>query len=232
MVSILDTAALQASVSDEEIVSRVVGGETGMFEILMRRHNRRLYRAARAILRDDNEAEDVMQDTYVRAFEHLNQFAGLARFSTWLTRIAVHEALARRRRINRYHDCNAGIGREGTHMIGYASAAPSPEEEASGSEMQRLLDEAVERLPESYRIIFMLRDVEEMSTAQAAEVLDIGGENVKVRLHRARGLLRKSLYEHVGMRGVFAVHAVRSEQGAENLARTNELTSKEELLAA
>jgi RNA polymerase sigma-70 factor (ECF subfamily) len=95
-------ATSQEPLSDEEIVARVLTGETGMFEIVMRRHNQRLYRVARAILRNDGEAEDVMQDAYVHAYEHLDQFAGRAKFSTWLTRIAVHEALARQRRGNRF----------------------------------------------------------------------------------------------------------------------------------
>src|SRR5262250_549423 len=92
------------TLSDEEVVRRVLAGETPLYEVLMRRYNTRLYRVARAILRNDGEAEDVMQDTYVRAFEHLDQFAGRAKFSTWLTRIAVHEALARQRRGNRYQE--------------------------------------------------------------------------------------------------------------------------------
>ena len=102
MVSTAETATSQELLSDEEVVVRVLAGETAMFEVVMRRHNQRLYSVARAILRNDGEAEDVMQDAYVRAYEHLNQFAGRAKFSTWLTRIAVHEALARQRRGNRY----------------------------------------------------------------------------------------------------------------------------------
>src|SRR5690348_17427185 len=91
------------SLSDEEVVRRVLDGETALFELLMRRYNQRLYRVSRVILRDDAEAEDVMQDAYVRAYEHLHQFAGKAAFSTWLTRIAIHEALARKRRRGRQY---------------------------------------------------------------------------------------------------------------------------------
>src|SRR6202158_6551414 len=98
MVSPTEVATSQELLSDEEVVARVLAGETGMFEIIMRRHNQLLYRVARAILRNDSEAEDVMQDAYVRAYEHLDQFAGRAKFSTWLTRIAAHEALARQQR--------------------------------------------------------------------------------------------------------------------------------------
>src|ERR1700730_19085881 len=104
MVSPTEVATSQEPLSDEEVVTRVLAGETGMFEIIMRRHNQLLYRVARAILRNDGEAEDVMQDAYVRAYEHLDQFAAKAKFSTWLTRIAVHEALARHHRRNRFEE--------------------------------------------------------------------------------------------------------------------------------
>src|ERR1700741_3323201 len=102
MAAALLEQAKQEAWSDEEIVSRVLAGETGLYELVMRRHNQRLYRVARAILRDDAEAEDVMQDTYVRAYEHLADFEGRAKFSTWLTRIAFHEALARCQRHSRF----------------------------------------------------------------------------------------------------------------------------------
>ncbi len=102
-----------------------------MFEIVMRRHNQRLYRVARAILRNDGEAEDVMQDAYVRAYEHLDQFAERAKFSTWLTRIAVHEALARQHRGNRYQELEPTSEREGDPMDRFASLAPDPEQQAS-----------------------------------------------------------------------------------------------------
>src|ERR1043166_577942 len=103
----LAPVSAQSELRDEEVVARVLAGETALFEILMRRYNQRLYRVSRVILRDDGEAEDVMQDAYVRAYEHLNQFAGKAAFSTWLTRIAIHEALARKRRRERIDELDA-----------------------------------------------------------------------------------------------------------------------------
>src|SRR5512144_1472201 len=114
MVSPAEVATSQEPLSDEEVVTRVLAGETGLFEIIMRRHNQRLYRVARAILRNDAEAEDVMQDAYVRAYEHLGQFAGKAKFSTWLTRIAVHESLSRRRRVKRHQELEPMSEQDGT----------------------------------------------------------------------------------------------------------------------
>ena len=231
MVSTAEAATSQEPLSDEEVVARVLAGETGMFEVVMRRHNQRLYSVARAILRNDGEAEDVMQDAYVRAYEHLNQFAGRAKFSTWLTRIAVHEALARQRRGNRYQELEPMSEREGDPMDRFASLTPNPEQQASNSEIRRLLEEAVDSLPDNYRTVFMLRDIEEMSTTDTADVLQITEENVKVRLHRARVLLRKSLYARAGMekKEVFNFHAVRCDRVVKNVfERIQKLSSKTE----
>jgi RNA polymerase sigma-70 factor (ECF subfamily) len=215
----MDVSIVQEPPSDEEVVERVLEGETAMFEILMRRHNQRLYRVARSILRNDSEAEDVMQDAYVRAYEHLAQFAGRAKFSTWLTRIAVHEALARQRRGKRYQDTEPMSELEGDPMDRFSSLTLNPEQQASNSEVRRLLEEAVERLPDAYRTIFVLRDVEEMSTADAAEALEITEENAKVRLHRARALLRKNLFDRAGMvqKEAFNFHAVRCDRVVKNV---------------
>ena len=235
MVSTAEVATSQEPLSDEEVVVRVLAGETGMFEVVMRRHNQRLYSVARAILRNDGEAEDVMQDAYVRAYEHLNQFAGRAKFSTWLTRIAVHEALARQRRGNRYQELEPMSEREGDPMDRFASLTPNPEQQASNSEIRRLLEEAVDNLPDSYRTVFMLRDIEEMSTTDAADVLEITEENVKVRLHRARALLRKSLYARAGMQKneAFNFHAIRCDRVVKNVfERIQKLISKTEGPAA
>lgn len=184
--------------TDEEVVARVLAGETALFEIIMRRYNQRLYRVARAILRQDAEAEDVMQDTYVRAYQHLGQFAGKARFATWLTRIAVHEALARAHRQSRFAPLDTAAD-PGDAMTQLASRARTPEQNTSDAEIRRLLEQAIEALPEQYRTVVMLRDVQEMSTAETAACLELTEENVKVRLHRARAQLRRQLYRGAGI---------------------------------
>lgn len=219
MVSQANVTASQEPLSDEEVVVRVLAGETAMFEIVMRRYNQLLYRVARAILHNDSEAEDVMQDAYVRAYEHLGQFAGKAKFSTWLTRIAVHEALARQHRGNRYQEPKPMSEGNGDPMDRLASLEPNPEQQASNSEIRSLLEEAIESLPDAYRIIFMLRDVEEVSTTDAANILEITEENVKVRLHRARALLREGLYARAGIerKEAFNFHAVRCDRVVKNV---------------
>ena len=219
MATLTESVTSQDPLSDEEVVARVLAGETSMFEVVMRRYNQRLYRIARAILRNDSEAEDVMQDAYVRAYEHLDQFAGRAKFSTWLTRIAVHEALTRQRRGNRYQELETMSERDRDPMDGFASMALNPEEQASNSQLRSLLEEAVEKLPDAYRTVFMLRDVEDMSTTDTANALEITEENVKVRLHRARALLRKGLYDRAGMerKEAFNFHAVRCDRVVKNV---------------
>ena len=183
--------------TDEEVVDRVRAGDTALYEIIMRRYNQRLYRVARAILRDDGEAEDVMQAAYVRAYEHLGQFAGRAPFSAWLTRIAVHEALLRLRkrgRIDQLDDSDI-VGGAGLNM---AETSPDPEQITTRAELRQLLEEAILDLPEQYRAVLMLRDVEELSTAETADALSLTEENVKVRLHRGHGMVRSWLLARVG----------------------------------
>jgi RNA polymerase sigma-70 factor (ECF subfamily) len=185
-------------VTDEEVVARVLAGETALFEVLMRRYNQRVYRAARAILGNDLEAEDVMQDAYVRAFAHLAQFERRASFATWLTRIAIHEALARARRAGRHESLDAGEDPPALHAVPPVVAHRDPERRMFDQEMKSFLEAAIGGLSVDYRTVFMLRDVEGMSTAEAAEALGVSEDVVKTRLHRARGLLREALYERAG----------------------------------
>src|SRR5688572_13495 len=172
---------------DEEIVRRVLEGETSLFELLIRRYNQRLYRVVRAILKLEEEAEDAMQEAYVSAFAHLDQFAGEASFSTWLTKIAVHEALGRLRRRKRTDD-----------MPELVSSSANRERTAYGRELQAAIECAVDTLPALYRSVFVLREIEEMTGFETAECLGITEETVKTRLHRARRLLRRRLEYSLG----------------------------------
>jgi RNA polymerase sigma-70 factor (ECF subfamily) len=195
----MSTGANTSTMSDEEVVKQILAGELTLFEIIMRRYNQRLYRVSRAILGDDGEAEDVIQDAYVRAYTHLNQFAGQAKFSTWLTKIAVHEALARVRRRSRFVEIDSTPKSEGDSMSTLTFKTRDPEQHVLARELNAVLEAAVDALPEAYRSVFMLREVEEMSTAETAECLDISEETVKTRLHRARALLREEIYSRIGI---------------------------------
>ena len=182
--------------SDAETIRLVLDGNTAMFELLMRRYNERVYRAARSIVRDEQEAEDIMQQTYVNAFAHLRQFNGSARFSTWLTRIAIHEALARVRGRGR---CEAfDDDRPDGKSVMSSNAVHSPERLAFAGELRCLLERAIDALPEGMREVFVLREVEGLSTSEVAECLGVSEDVVKTRLSRGRASLRRLLMERTG----------------------------------
>jgi RNA polymerase sigma-70 factor (ECF subfamily) len=187
-----------AGLPDEQVVSQVLAGQTALFEVLMRRYNERLYRAARAILRDEREAEDVMQQAYVNAYSHLRQFDGRSSFATWLTRIAVHEALARARRRGRYMTLDAD-DLSPLEFPMRMTSTPDPERQAFARELGALLESAIDRLPDGSREVFMLRQVEGMSTAEVADTLGLSDDVVKTRLSRARATLRRDLYDRAGL---------------------------------
>src|SRR5437667_7422482 len=198
-IGILEKASFEGW-TDQEVLDRIKAGDTSLYEIIMRRYNQRLYRVGRAILRDDAEAEDVMQDAYVRAYQHLDQFAGRAPFSAWLTRIAVHEALARLRLRNRNPQLE-DTEHDGELSMNMVETSLDPEQNASRAELGQLLEDAVLGLPEQYRTVVMLRDVEELSTSETAAALDLTEQNVKVRLHRGRAMVRGWLFARVGTKG-------------------------------
>ena len=202
------------SASDEEVVARVRAGETPLFELLIRRYNQRLYRVARSILRDEQEAEDVMQHAYVSAFAHLGQFEGRARFSTWLTRIAVHEALARARRRARVKGLDDMPDASPSSHGSPRDGRPDPEQQAQAAELRRLLEAAIDALPVIYRTAFVLREAEGLDTPEVAECLDISEVAVRARVHRARVLLRRGLYERTGATSAsaFAFHLMRCDR--------------------
>ena len=170
--------------------------ETAFFEILMRRYNERMYRVSRAIVRDDSEAEDVMQQAYVNAYTNLRQFAGKARFSTWLTRIAVNESLARLRHRGKYEPSDD----EPSSVEPFIAdqSPPDPERQASSGELRALLEWAIEKLPDGAREVFVLREVEGLSTAEVGEALAVSEDVVKTRLSRAKTALRRTVMERTG----------------------------------
>jgi RNA polymerase sigma-70 factor (ECF subfamily) len=191
---------------DLQVVTRVLAGEVALFELLMRRHNQRLFRAARAIVKDDDEAEDVMQEAYVNAYMNLAQFAGRARFASWLTRIAVHEALARVRK-------RGSVLRE-VEDEAMSSDRASPEQNASDRELRAILTPLVDALPDAFRVVFVLRAVEGLSVEETAECLDLLPETVRTRFFRARRLLRQGLIERgtQAEKCVYEFHLLRCDR--------------------
>lgn len=185
--------------TDTELIEAVRAGDMRALDALMRRHNRTLYRTARAILRDDAEAEDAVQEAYLRAYRALGSFRGDSKLSTWLVRITANEALMRRRRNTRSAevvpvDASADPEQESTDLM---TDPADPERDALRGEMRKILEARIDALPESYRAVFMLRAVEEFSVEETAAALEIPEATVRTRFFRARGLLRESLARDV-----------------------------------
>jgi RNA polymerase sigma-70 factor (ECF subfamily) len=183
---------------DRALVERARNRDGAAVRLIMQRHNRRLYRVARGVLNNDAEAEDVVQEAYVRAFTHLDGFRGEAKLSTWLTRIALNEAFGRLRRLRTTVDLKDidTINDQGEARVIYLPSArqdSDPEAAAARAEGRRLLERAMDELPAAFRMVLVLRDIEEMSTEETASHLGLRPETVKTRLHRARRLLRQSL---------------------------------------
>jgi RNA polymerase sigma-70 factor (ECF subfamily) len=200
--------------TDEAIVDRVRGGDVALYEILVRRHNQRLYRTIRAILRNDGDVEDVMQQAYVDAYTHLAQFRGTAKFSTWLTRIAVNRAIRSGRGARRGLELAPPAA---NHELAIAHApAPNldPEHAMYGHELKVVLESLIEELPDTFRMVFVMREVEGLSTAETAACLEINEETVKTRLHRAKRLLKDRLDRQLGpaSAGVYAFHLTRCDR--------------------
>src|SRR5687768_11354683 len=200
--------------TDETIIDRVRGGDAALYEILVRRHNQRLYRTIRAILRDDLDVEDVMQQAYVDAYAHLDQFRGTAKFSTWLTRIAVNRAIRSGRGARRGLEL---VPPAADHELAIAhTPAPSldPEHAMYGHELKVVLESLIEQLPEAFRLVFVMREVEGLSTAETAACLETNEETVKTRLHRAKRLLKERLDRQLGpaSTSVYAFHLTRCDR--------------------
>lgn len=183
---------VENALTDNDLVARVRAGERQLFELIMRRNNQRVFRAARSIVRTDDEAEDVMQAAYVNAYAHLDDFAGRSQFSTWLVRIAVHEAFARvrqHRRVERTPDIEA-------ETLTVEHASDDPERTAVDRQLLAVVENAIDALPEGFRTVLVLRTIENMSVAETADILEITEETVKTRLHRARALLHERVARH------------------------------------
>jgi RNA polymerase sigma-70 factor, ECF subfamily len=207
-------AAVPDAPSDHELVARVRNGEGAAFETLMRRYNQRIFRTARSILRDEAEAEDVVQETFVRAFRHLEQFEERSSIGTWLTRIAVNEALSRLRHSQRFDALDRETNQQEGRAYPVESKQPGPEEQASSQELRSVLTAAIDSLSQDLRTVFVLRELEGLTTLETSEALELSSEAVRVRFHRARQALRRAVEKQVGkeVQGLFTFAGARCDR--------------------
>ncbi|MEH2550518.1 RNA polymerase sigma-70 factor (ECF subfamily) [Bradyrhizobium sp. AZCC 2262] len=186
--------------SDTELVRRALARDEAAVRAIMQANNRRLYRLARGLLRNDSEAEDVVQEAYVRAFTHLESFRGDSSLSTWLSRITMNEALGRLRRQRPAVEIDSlPQGALEARIIQFPLAASDdPEKSMAQREIQRVVEHAIDELPEAFRLVFITRVIEGMNVEETAEILSLKPETVKSRLHRARTMLRDNVERKIG----------------------------------
>lgn len=205
--------------AEDELIARARNRDEAAVRTLIRQNNRRLFRLARSIMKDDSEAEDVVQESYVRGFTRLDAFRGESSLGTWLTRIVINEAYGRlrRRRITANWDGVEAVHGAQAQIIPFPSPQSDPERTMAQREINQILECAIDALPEPFRIVLVARLVEEMSIEETAELLDLRPETVKTRLHRARRLLRDDLERQVGpvLTDVFPFAGARCERMAD-----------------
>ena len=214
----------RADAPDPELAERVAAGDTGAFEVLMRRHNRMLFRTARAILRDDAEAEDALQEAYLHAYKAIGSWRHEARLSTWFARIVANEALMRLRKQARRAEIvpiQANTAPDVLDQLPDTAMEKTPERSAERQQIRRLLETQIDALPDDYRAVFMLRAVEELSVEETAGVLGIPQATVRSRLFRARSLLREALAAKIDLahEEAFAFAGERCDRIVANVMR-------------
>ena len=189
--------------SDHELITRILEGEKRLFEVLLRKYNQRLYRIGMSLLGSEAEAEDAMQTAYINAYEHLAQFAHRAAFGTWLTRIMLNQCYAQLRKDRRHTE----ELQETDNFINMKT----PANELANKELSQVLEHAIAQLPEKYRLVFVMREIEDMSVRDTSAALSIEEGNVKVRLNRARTLLRENL-SHYMKDQAYSFHLTRCDR--------------------
>jgi RNA polymerase sigma factor (sigma-70 family) len=206
----MDTRSTIATdtISDNEIIARVLQGEKDLYAIIVRRYNQRLYRIGMSIINDDAEVEDVMQVTYINAYEHLSKFASRSAFSTWLTRILINESLLRLRKRKLTIDADDNIINNHVYQQ-HTTDTQTPFMKVLNTELKDILEKAILELPEKYRSVFIMREIENLNVAETKECLDITEANVKVRLNRAKSLLKNSLSAYYKNEDILNFHLSR-----------------------
>jgi RNA polymerase sigma factor (sigma-70 family) len=201
--------SLNDRIPDEFLINRIVSGEKKLFEHIMRRHNQSLFRIGMSILNNDMETEDAMQTAYINAYEHLQSFEMRSSLTTWITRIMINECLARKKKKMKFR-------MEIERQSGTQISMTTPASLLVNKELSGVLESSIARLPEKYRLVFVLREIEEMSVRQTSETLSIEESNVKARLSRAKAMLRESLNGFM-KENIYSFHLVRCDRIVSNV---------------
>ena len=204
------------SIADDEIITRVLNGEKNLYALLVQRYNQRLYRVGMAIINADAEVEDVMQVAYIKAYENLSKFEFKSSFSTWLTRILINECLLRIRKRKSLSNMNDDIFGNKIYQLGQVQ---TPLMKTLNSELKNILQDAIGRLPEKYRTVFIMREIEDMSVAETQECLDLSEANVKVRLNRAKAMLRNAVSAYYKKEDLLHFHLTRCNNVTEQVMK-------------
>ncbi len=204
------------TISDSEIITRILHGEKDLYALIVRRYNQRLYRVAMSIINDDAEVEDVMQVAYINAYENLGKFAFKASFSTWLTRILINESLLRLKKRGRSINMNDETMEKEIYQQ-HNGEVQTPVAKMLNAELKSALEEAIRQLPEKYRTVFIMREIEDMNVAETQACLDLSEVNVKVRLNRAKALLKESLSMYYKKEDILHFHLSRCSRIVENV---------------
>src|SRR5688572_7305927 len=209
MLANVTLLAADPSLTDDLIISRILLGRREYYEILVRRYNSLFYKTARGILSKEEDIEDVMQEAYIRGFEKLHQFRKEARFSTWLGRILINCALQHLNQLKKKHHVSLeAIQNEEFNNLQEENPSPDNNQDL-GENLKKALESAISHLPPKYRVVFILREIEEVSVADTASMLEITEDNVKIRLHRAKNMLKDMLRTEANSLDIFAFHASR-----------------------
>ena len=202
---------LTDTLSDQEIITRILQGEKNLYAVIVRRYNQRLYRVALSIMNDDAEVEDIMQVAYINAWENLERFAFRASFSTWLTRILINESLLRLKKRSRSVNMNDDKMDKEIYQQ-HTKEVQTPVAKIINAELKLALEDAIRQLPEKYRTVFIMREIEDMNVAETQACLDISEANVKVRLNRAKALLKETLSAFYKKEDILHFHLSRCDR--------------------
>ena len=209
---------LTGTISDSEIIARVLGGTKELYALLIRKYNQRLYRVCMSIINDDAEAEDIMQVAYIKAYENLERFESKSAFSTWITRILINESLLRIRKRKQLLNLNDDtVNNEISQQ--YSVDSQTPLMNVINSELKGILEKAIQQLPEKYRTVFIMREIENMSVAETGECLDLSPANVKVRLNRAKAMLKNLLSEYYQKEDILHFHLSKCDRIVESVMK-------------